>query len=174
MEWSLAHPMYDVEDIVEMADMVFGGEVEGILKKDRSIFRRNVTMASVYQQFDRSREFLAVARDGDKLLGFCWFDRGGYTTYSSEEISNAKFHHVDLGLSVRTRVRLIDAMIDQHLLWANQNGIPVVCSTSIRGDHKGFMKIHERRGFTVNGSYGWQRTEDGIRLIQARPLKKDE
>jgi len=35
----------------------------------------------------------------DALLGYCWFDRGGYTTYSNEEISNAKFHHVDLTFS---------------------------------------------------------------------------
>ena len=83
IEWSLAHPLHDVEDIVEMADG-FGGEVEGILTTSRAIFRKNVTMASAYQQFDRSREFLAVARPVeyyDKLLGFCWFDRGGYTTY---------------------------------------------------------------------------------------------
>ena len=172
IEWSLAHPLHDVEDIVEMADG-FGGEVDGILTTSRAIFRKNVTMTSAYQQFDRSREFLAVARPAvisgeysDKLLGFCWFDRGGYTTYSQEEISNAKFHHVDLGLPVKTRVRLINAMIDQHILWAYQNGVPVVCSTSIRGDHRGFMKIHEKRGFTVNGSYGWLRTKDGLNGIK--------
>ena len=73
IDWSLAHPLHDVEDIVEMADG-FGGEVEGILTTSRAIFRKNVTMTSAYQQFDRSREFLAVARTveySDKLLGFC-------------------------------------------------------------------------------------------------------
>jgi hypothetical protein len=175
IEWALAHPLHDVEDIVEMADKVFGKEVDGILTTNRAIFRKNVTMASVYQQFDRSREFLAVARPAvisgtgeysNKLLGFCWFDRGGYTTYASEEISNAKFHHVDLSLPLRTRVKLLNAMIDQHILWANNNGIPVICSTSIRGDHKGFMKLHEKRGFTVTGSYAWIRTKEGLNGIK--------
>ena len=168
MEWSLAHPLHDVDDIVEMSDSIYGAEADGILTRSRAVFRYRVTMAATEQLFNRSREFLAVCRDPEKpnhLLGFCWFDRGGYTTYSNEEISNAKFHHVDLDLPVRTRVRLINQMIDQHILWANQNAIPVVCSTSIRSDHDGFMKIHKKRGFSVNGSYAWIRTEEGMKCL---------
>ena len=177
MEWSLAHPLYDVEDIVELADTVFGHEADGILTRSREVFRHRVTVATTEQLFNKSREFIAVCRStdivdvgiakvrSDKLLGFCWFDRGGYTTYSNEEISNAKFHHLDLSLPVRTRVRLLNEMIDQHILWACRNGVPVVCSTSIRAEHDGFMKIHKKRGFTVNGSYAWIRTEDGVKCL---------
>ena len=165
MEWTLAHPLHDVDDIVEMADSVFGTEADGILTRDRNVFHKNVTVATTVQLFDKGKEFIAVCRDGDKLLGYCWFDRGGYTTYANEEISNAKFHHLDLTLSPRLRVRLINAMIDQHLLWAHAWGIPVVCSTSIRAEHDGFMKIHKKRGFTVNGSYAWIRTEKGIECL---------
>ena len=175
IEWALAHPLHDVDDIVDMADTIFGSEVEGILTTNRQIFKKNVTVTSTVQLFDRTREFLAVAKPANrsgtgefsnKLLGFCWFDRSGFTTYAPEEITNAKFHHVDLSLPVKTRVRLVNAMIDQHILWAHHNGIPVVCSTSIRGDHNGFMKIHEKRGFKVNGSYAWIRTKDGLNGIK--------
>jgi hypothetical protein len=179
-EWSLAHPLHDIDDMVEMADSQFGHEADGILKRDRSVFRHRATVATTEQLFNKSREFIAVCRDselktlgedkfgefyGNPLLGFCWFDRGGYTTYSNEEISNAKFHHLDLSLPVRTRVRLINEMIDQHILWAHTWGIPVVCSTSIRAEHDGFMKIHKKRGFTVNGSYGWIRTEEAMKCL---------
>ena len=171
MEWSLAHPLHDVEDIVEMADSFFGHEADGILTRDRKVFRHRVTVACTEQLFNKSREFIAVCwgHDGNdvpaKLLGFCWFDRGGYTTYSNEEISNAKFHHLDLSLPIRVRVRLLNEMIDQHILWAKTWGIPVVCSTSIRADHDGFMKIHKKRGFTVNGSYAWIRTEEAMKCL---------
>ena len=177
MEWTLAHPLHDVDDIVEMADSVFGTEADGILTKDRAVFRKNVTIATTVQLFDKSREFVAVSRSTDiidvgiakmpedKLLGYCWFDRGGYTTYANEEISNAKFHHLDLTLSPRLRVKLINEMIDQHILWAHTWGIPVVCSTSIRAEHNGFMRIHQKRGFTVNGSYAWIRTEKGMQCL---------
>lgn len=165
MEWTLAHPLHDVDNIVEMADSVFGTETDGILTRDRAVFRKHVTVATTVQVFDKSKEFIGVCHDGDKLLGYCWFDRGGYTTYANEEISNAKFHHLDLKLSPRLRVRLINEMIDQHILWAHRWGIPVVCSTSIRAEHDGFMKIHKKRGFTVNGSYAWIRTEKGMECL---------
>jgi len=184
MEWTLAHPLHDVEDIVNLADVNYGSEIDGILKRDRNVFRHRVTVATTEQIFNKSREFIAVCRGvnfvavkdskgkvlghepaDDKLLGFCWFDRGGYTTYSNEEISNAKFHHVDLSLSARTRVLLINQMIDQHVLWANNYGIPIICSTSIRAEHDGFMKIHKKRGFTVNGSYAWIRTEEAMKCL---------
>jgi len=163
--WTLAHPLHDVDDIVDMADSVFGSEADGILTRDKAVFRKHVTVATTVQLFDKSKEFIAVCRNEDKLLGYCWFDRGGYTTYANEEISNAKFHHLDLQLSPRLRVRLINEMIDQHILWAHRWGIPVVCSTSIRAEHDGFMKIHKKRGFTVNGSYAWIRTEKGMECL---------
>lgn len=173
-EWSLANPLHDVDDIVEMADSFFGHEADGIVTRSRAVFRHRVTVACTEQLFNKSREFIAVCRqiplvdlnDGNtKLLGFCWFDRGGYTTYSNEEISNAKFHHLDLSLPVRNRVRLVNEMIDQHILWAHTWGVPIVCSTSIRAEHDGFMKIHAKRGFTVNGSYAWIRTEKGMECL---------
>ena len=179
--WTLAHPIHDVEDIVDLADTMFGQEADGIVTRDRNVFRYRVTMAATEQLFNKGREFLAVCRGHgyvnkgwyfeeahDKLLGYCWVDRGGYTTYSSEEISNAKFHHLDLNLPAKQRVRLINEMIDQHILWAHSWGIPIICSTSIRAEHNGFMRIHEKRGFTVNGSYAWIRTEKGMELLNER------
>jgi hypothetical protein len=170
--WTLAHPLQDVEDMVLLADQVYGQEVDGILKRDRVVFRKNLTIATTVQVFDKGREFIAVCREipipfGDqKLLGYCWFDRGGYTTYSNEEISNAKFHHLDLSLPAKQRVRMINEMIDQHILWAHTWGIPIICSTSIRSEHDGFMRIHKKRGFTVNGSYAWIRTEDAMKGLK--------
>lgn len=187
MEWSLAHPLHDVEDMVELSDSLYGHEADGILKRDRNVFRHRLTVATTEQLFNKGREFIAVCRESPlpieadiiakhpewdplvpKLLGFCWFDRGGYTTYSNEEISNAKFHHLDLSLPVRTRVRLVNEMIDQHILWAHTWSIPIVCSTSIRSEHDGFMKIHKKRGFTVNGSYAWIRTEEAFKCLTNR------
>ena len=164
MEWTLADPLTDVEDIIEMADGYFVDTGE-VLKKDKQLFRKHLTVACTVQVFDRSKEFIAVCRDEGKMVGYCWFDRYGYATYSSEEISNAKFHHVDSSLSARLRIRLINEMIDQHILWANNCGVPIICSTSIRPEHSGFMKIHAKRGFTVNGSYAWIRTEEGMKCL---------
>lgn len=168
MEWTLCDPRYDVDDVIDLAQRLFDLEGLTALKADPAVFRQHLTVACTTQLFDRGREFIAVARDGDKLLGYCWFDRGGYTTYSREEISNAKFHHCRLDLPVRTRIKLIDEMLEQHALWASRWGIPIICSTSIRKEHAVFMRLHERRGFEVNGSYGWARTEDVMKTVGQR------
>jgi len=188
MYWTLAHPLYDVPDIVAMARKHFEGEVQGILTTDPKVFEHQLMVTTTSQLYDKGREFVAVCRAEPKLvetgrgiyekepqgtlLAYCWFDRGGYATYSRDEISNAKFHHVDMDLPLKTRVRLINEMIDQHILWANVWKIPVVCSCSIRGDYNGFMKIHEKRGFTVHGSYAWIRTDKGVELIHGRKRKE--
>ena len=190
--WTLVNPLYDVEDIVNLADDNYGSEIDGVISRDREVFRYRLTVAATEQIFNLSKEFLAVFRKSEnycvthetensgtityvpsKLLGFCWFDRGGYTTYSNEEISNAKFHHVDLSLPAKQRVRLINEMIDQHVLWANNYNIPIICSTSIRGEHDGFMRIHKKRGFTVNGSYAWIRTEEGMKCLMNQSRKQE-
>jgi len=168
MEWKLANPIEDVQEIVNIADQYFV-DTGGILQKSKEIFRKNVTVAATVQLFDKTKEFLAAGRenkeDNERMLAYCWYDRFGYTTYSHEEISNAKFHHVETDLSARLKIRLIDEMIDQHILWAWTNNIPVICSTSIRPEHDVFMKLHKRRGFTVNGSYAWIRTEEGLKCL---------
>jgi hypothetical protein len=171
-EWLLADPRYDIDDIVALADDQYGPETEGILAKSPATLRRHATVTATVQLFDKSKEFLAVCRGGDseQLLGFCWFDRGGYTTYSVEEISNSKFHFVDKNLPLRLRFTLINEMIDQHILWAGNCGIPVICSTSIRMEHSAFVRIHSKRGFTVNGSYAWMRTEKGIEWLRLQNL----
>ena len=160
IEWTLASPLHDIDDVVKLGEKLLA--LEGsVLKTDPYVFRHQITMIAANQVFDKCRDFFAVARnEKDELLGYCIFDRGGYTTYSREEISNAKFHHLSLDLPVRTRVRLIHDMINQHILWALKNNIPVICSTSIRSEHSGFMRIHEKHGFTVHGSYAWVRTEN--------------
>ena len=165
-EWSLADPLKDVEYIVELGIKMLALENGSVLKTDPEVFRHHVTISAANQHFDKYKEFLAVAKeDPYSILGYCWFDRGGYTTYSREEICNAKFHHVDMDLPVKTRVKLIQDMINQQILWANMCGIPVICSTSIRGDNEGFMKMHKKRGFIVNGSYAFGRTEELIKCL---------
>ena len=177
-EWLLADPRYDIDDIVSLANDQYGHETDDILTRSTALFRKNATITATIQLFDKSKEFLAVCRSVDhpelpdgKLLGFCWFDRGGYTTYAYEEISNSKFHFVDKSLSPRLRITLINEMIDQHILWANNCSVPVVCSTSIRMEHSAFVKIHKNRGFTVQGSYAWIKTSKGLEWLQSRNSK---
>jgi len=177
MKWELLDP-HEANRVIDLFESIYGQEA-GILEYSRDFLLRNLTVASTLQMFDKSKEFIAVCKGNlevptragnvtytDRILGACWFDRGGYASYSTREISNAKFHHVDLTLPTTTRVRIINQMIDQHILWAHNWGIPVVCSTSVRKEHDVFIRIHEKRGFTVHGSFAWIDTEEGMKWIR--------
>ena len=152
MEWSLVTPI-DVLQIIDTFEVIY--KEESTLGYDREFMNRTLTVASTVQMFDKSKEFIAKCKIGEKVVGICWFDRGGYAPYSTKEICNSKFHHVDLSLPIRVRYKLINQMIDQHLLWAYHWGIPMVCSTSVRKDYQGFMRIHAKRGFRVHGSFAY-------------------
>ena len=152
MEWTLVKPNEAIR-VIDTFEPIY--KEESNLGYDREFISKVLTVACTVQMFDQSKELIAKCTEGERILGVCWFDRGGYAPYSTKEICNSKFHHVDLSLPIRTRYRIINQMIDQHLLWAYHWNIPMVCSTSIRGDYQGFMRIHAKRGFRVHGSFAY-------------------
>ena len=158
-EWALADPLEDPKDITDLANDHFRDGMDGMLTIDYPRMIECVTMTSVQQRFNRSVELLIVARStkDNSLLAYGWFDRGGFTTYSYDEISNQKFIHIRKDLPARTKVILTYQLLHQHIIWTQTQGIPVVCSTSVLADNRAFMKIHEDLGFTVRGSYAYRR-----------------
>ena len=159
-EWSLSDPLEDVKDITDLANDHFRDGMDGMLTIDYPRMMECVTLASVQQRFNKAIELLVVARstEDQSLLAYGWFDRGGWTTYSYDEISNQKFIHIRKDLPARVKVILTYQLLQQHLGWAAAQGIPVVCSTSILKDNSAFMRIHEDLGFEVRGSYAYRRT----------------
>jgi hypothetical protein len=64
---------------------------------------------------------------------------------------------VDMTLSARDRIRLVQEMIGLWEVWAVECGIPIVCSTTMRRSQDGFLKIHARLGYDVRGSIAYKR-----------------
>jgi hypothetical protein len=65
--------------------------------------------------------------------------------------------HVDLNLSSKLRVKLV---IDMFTIWENFAKfaqVPIICSTTMRKDQAAFLKLHERHGFEVRGSYCYKK-----------------
>jgi len=147
----------DVTDIVAMARGHFETEIDSVFTPDPIAYARNLTMAAVTQFYKPSVEFLKVCRDDNrKLLGYVWAYRTA-APWSDDAMCAVKMVHVDLNLSARERIQMIKEMIMQWELWSIESDIPVVCSTTMRGDQGGFMRIHERMGYDVRGSYAYKR-----------------
>lgn len=147
----------DVADIVAMARKHFETEIDSVFTPDPIAYSRNITLAVVNQFYIPASEMIKVCRDSTGgLIGYVWAHR---TTapWSDEPMCSVRMVHVDLNLPVRDRLRIIQEMIMHWEIWSVESSIPVVCSTTMRGDQSGFMRIHQRMGYDIRGSYAYKR-----------------
>lgn len=156
--WQLAQ-LTDVPDIVAMAQSHFQSEMDQIVVADPALFGRNISIAVLTQMHDARQEQVLVARDktDDRLVAWAWISRGSYTTYSRDEMAEARFVHCDLRLPLRSRITITAQVLQQWYLWCMIGGIPVLVSSSIRSEQSAFMRLHEQAGFSVRGSIGYIR-----------------
>lgn len=157
-EWNRATAL-DVDDIVKMAEQIYSSEISDILTPNPTRMKYHVQKGILNQTYHPEQELISVARDkvSKHLLAWAWVVRGHYTPYANEEMAVAEFSHVDLSLSLRQRMRLVGQTFEQWILWAELYQIPVLCSTSIRSDQSGFMRLHDAYGFSRHGSFAYRR-----------------
>ena len=160
-QWLQATPQ-DVPDIVKLVDTNYSQEIEDVIfTKNPTRLHYHLHRAILNQQYGLNTQNISIARDKktQKLLAWAWIERGKYTVYSDEEMAVAEFAHVDLTLSVRTRMTLIAQTLEIWICWCELHGIPVLCSTSIRDNQQGFMRLHEQFGFVVRGSFAYRKVD---------------
>lgn len=148
----------DVPDIVTMAQRHFEQEIDQVFTPDPIAYSRNVTLAVVQQFYAPMTQLVSVARTPhDQLIAYTWAERNQRAPWSDDEMIVIKMAHVDLMLSARLRVRLVNDMMDLWEAWARTTGVGIICSTTMRGDQAAFLRIHARRGYDVRGSYAYKK-----------------
>lgn len=154
----------DIVEIVAMAVDDFESEVLDIWIPDHTAYARNVTQAVVAQFYGPDQELLMVARRDGELVGYVWACRQT-APWSDEPMAAVRMIHVDLSMSRRERLRLITQMLGLVEVWSVESCIPIVCSTTMRRDITGFMRLHESLGYDVRGSIAYKR----LSTTQATP-----
>lgn len=147
----------DTAAMVGLSQRLYESEVDPFYLTDPIVLSRNITRGIVEQFYNPAAEYLSVLYDGDHLAAYLWLVRGQRTPWSDDEVLEFKMAHIDLSLTARERVRIVNAMIDQAVVFADHNSIPVIVSSSVRADQQAFLRLHERRGFTVRGSIAYLR-----------------
>jgi hypothetical protein len=150
----------DVQDIVNMAEQHFQIEIDTIFRPEPIAYSRNITFAVVTQFYQPNTELLYVARDGNQaLLAYTWARAGERAPWSDDQMIAVRMAHVRMDLSAKLRVELVKDMIEIWQIFAQQIQCPVICSTTMRRDQEGFLKLHAKAGFDVRGSYAYKRVE---------------
>lgn len=155
----------DVPVIKDIAESWFQTEIEGIWTPDPIAYMRNITTAVVNQYYSPGSELILVARAAQGLVGYVWVKRNNRSPWSDQEQAVVQMVHVDLSLGLRDRIKLITEMISAWETWCENFHIPIVCSTTMRADQSGFLKIHERCGYVIRGSYAYKKlgtTQTGL------------
>jgi hypothetical protein len=148
----------DVPHIVQMAVDHFQTEIDAIFKPDPVAYSRNITFAVVNQFYCPTTELLSVATDSENnIVAYTWAKTGERAPWSDDEMVIVKMAHLSLNLSPRDRVTLVKDMLRLWEAFATLARVSIICSTTMRRDQSSFLKLHERHGYDVRGSYAYKK-----------------
>lgn len=148
----------DVPDIVTMAQQHFQTEIDEIFTPDPVAYSRNITFAVVNQFYLPGTDLLSVCRDDSgRLLAYTWAKSNDRAPWSDDPMVVIRMAHLALDLSSRTRIRLVQDMLELWEQFAQLTRQPIICSTTMRRDQDAFLKLHARNGYDIRGSYAYKR-----------------
>jgi hypothetical protein len=147
----------DVGDIVALAQTHFETEIDEFFNPEPIAYSRNITLAIVNQFYLPTTELLSVARDSEgNLLAYTWAKAYDRCVWSDDYMVSIRMAHVDMKLSARLRIQLVRDMMEIWDRFAQFARHTVICSTTMRRNQDVFLKLHERAGYEVRGSYAYK------------------
>lgn len=152
--------LHDLDAVVKLAVDQFQKEIDPIFQANPYTYGKNLAYAVLNQNYYPNTELLSVALAPDnQLLAFTWIKANDKPIWSDDLVATVRMVHVDLKLSSRLRLQLIKDMMLQWEQLALAANNPVICSTTIRTDAAGFMRLHEQQGYTVRGNSAYKRIQ---------------
>lgn len=149
----------DVNAILDLVEQNYESEIADILTPNRPRMAYHLHKGIMEQIFRAESNLITVAKDKttNAVIAWAWLERGKFTVYADEEMAVAEFAHVELSLSTRHKIMLVAQILESWIAYATMYGIPVLCSTTIREDQAGFMRLHDEFGFSRRGSFAYKR-----------------
>jgi len=149
----------DVNAILDLVQANYESEIVDILTPNRPRMAYHLHKGIMDQIFKAESNLITVAKDktSNEVIAWAWLERGKFTVYADEEMAVAEFAHVKLDLSTRIKMQLVAQILEQWIAYATMYAIPVLCSTTIREDQAGFMRLHDQFGFSRRGSFAYKR-----------------
>ena len=149
---------HDVQSIVQMAIDHFQTEIDAIFTPDPVAYSRNITLAIVNQFYGPTTELLSVATDSNNtIVAYTWAKTNERSPWSDDEMVIIKMAHLSLSLPPRERINLVKDMLALWEAFAALAQVSIICSTTMRKDQSTFLKLHERHGYDVRGSYAYKK-----------------
>lgn len=147
----------DVGAMLALTQSQYQGEADTVFATDPLVYSRNLTLAVVRQFYNPNTELIQMAVQDGRLLAYFWAERGQRAVWSDDEMVVLKIVHMDLTTPARQRREIIVDLLDYCETWAQALGVPVVCSSTMRADQTGFLRLHREAGYDCRGSICYKR-----------------
>ena len=145
-----------INSIVKLAESHFQNEIDEFFKPEPITYSRNISHAIINQFYLPHTELVSVATNNDNLLAYTWLNLE-VAPWSDDKIAYVKMAHVDLTLPIRLRIQLVTDMFTIWENFAKLANVSIICSTTMRKDQSAFLKLHEKHGYDIRGSYAYKK-----------------
>lgn len=154
--WRLAN-FNDFATIVKLAHANAGPDVSDIFTVEPHVAEYNLLNDLTKQAYQPHTAFILVGEDNTtkRIISFSWADVS-QTIWSTDQVLNLKIVEVAEG-SPRERIRMTAQMM---LLWEDyclRQGVPIICSTTVRKKQRAYLRLHEQMGYTIHGAFAYKR-----------------
>ena len=156
----------DINKLVELSNTHFRHEVDELFDIDLVYLEKCIAHGFINQLYSPLSELLSVAKDeSGKVIAWTWAKVGERAVWSTDPILTISMAHIDMSLSPKARVRIVNDMLDLWERFAHLARTPIICSTTMRKEQSAFLKLHERKGYKVRNNVAYKR----LNLTQATP-----
>ena len=148
----------DVDVMIDLSRQNFESEVSDIFVVDAQASGRNLAQAVVTQYYQPSLELVSVAEDHThKIIAWTWARSTDLPPWSDQRMVQARMANIEMTLSIRMRIKLIQDMLALWEGFARFAGVSIISSSTMRHDYHTFMRLHADAGYTVRGSNAYKK-----------------
>lgn len=145
----------DIKHIVQLS--IDNSTTDSFFTVNPNVYEKNLAYAILNQHYHIGVELLKVLKDeNDKLLAYTWANTH-QMLWTTDKMVNVQMVDIDLNLSPRTRIQIIKTMMKEWETFANIANCSVICSPTSRKNQNAFLKLHERNGYELRGSFAFKR-----------------
>ncbi len=156
--WHLAD-MRDLTELVDLTESEYNHEMNNIYTTDRSWYSYLLGRA-IWDQINlQGKCMIALARHkvSEQVLAYSWLTGEHPALFSQEQTAEVAVCHIRQNQPLRSKIQQCEQMIEQWQRWCLIMNKQILVSSTIRSDQKGFLRLHERAGFTIRGSIAYKR-----------------
>ena len=148
----------DVTRIVNISYNNHKDEFNELFTVDPVLYAKYITHAVINQMYEPKTTLLSVAVDRcDYILGYTWAHVGNRNYWSTDPLLICDMAQVDMTMPIRLRLMLLNDMFRLWEEYAKLTQVKLICSNSILENQSAFLKLHQRHGYVVKGSYAYKK-----------------